>query len=66
MIEKITDKLGLSPDANEEDILQTLESLLDDSRQWNEAGAVTANQAETLRMETKRLQNRVSEARALN
>ena len=62
MIEKITDKLGLSPDANEEEILQSLESLLDDSRQWNEAGAVAANQAETLRKETERLQNRVNDA----
>lgn len=54
MIEKITDKLGLPTETEEEQILNTLNDLLEDSRQWNEIGQSAANEAETLREEANR------------
>jgi len=62
MIEKITDKLGLSAEASEEQILQTLETLLEDSRQWNESAVPAANEVETLRQEADRFYQLANEA----
>ncbi len=62
MIEKITDKLGLQNEASEEEILQSLESLLEDSRLWNESATPAANEIETLRQEADRSHQLASEA----